>query len=258
MIILEKSHYAYIIGMVIIGIFSSYVLIFRPHGLPVPALESSFYLFGLAMNTLILLYSISGFLLYRWLKTGRNNPSLLIWALSFLLYSLTFVAHLFRAFGVVDANENTSPLHFFAYRWVMIVWAAGILFGLLKIVTDNKKTQLIPSGIVIVGGFSILLLGLFIIPFDNPIESTMYIFLYTIWVPICFTMSYIFAYLGSKGNQRGPKYISLGFLLLMISYMAWAPWHFSDVIYLYFIWYFIFNLSLTPILIGFIVMSVEI
>ena len=53
------------------------------------------------------------------------------------------------------------------------------------------------------------------------------------------------------------KVISIGFLGLMITYMAWAPWHFADVIYIYFIWYSLFVLSLTPILFGFIIMSVE-
>ncbi|MFX1311166.1 MAG: hypothetical protein ACFFHD_00950 [Promethearchaeota archaeon] len=102
-----------------------------------------------------------------------------------------------------------------------------------------------------------LILGLFIIPSENPIEVTMYLFLHTIWIPICFTMAYIFAFYGYKGNETGPKLVGLGFFLLMISYHGWAPWHFEDVIYLYFIWYFLFLLSLTPILIGFVVMSVE-
>lgn len=250
-------HYLYIIGLIIVGIFSTYVLIFLPHGLPVPVLQTTFYLFGLALNTLVLIYSISAFLLYRWFKTGRDNPSLLIWSISFIIYSITFVAHIFRAFGFADANENLSPAHFFAYRWGMIVWAAGMIYGLLMVISDNKKLQLIPSAATLIIGLMWLVIGLFILPYDNPIESTMYLFLYTIWIPICLTMSYIFAYYGVKGKKIGPKYISLGFLGLMISYMGWAPWHFTDVIYLYFIWYFIFLLSLTPILIGFIVMAAE-
>lgn len=256
-IVMEKTHIIYLIGLIIIGLISAYVLIVLPHGAPVPMLEKTFFLFGLAVNTVILLWSIGGYLLHRWFITGRDNPSLIIWGLSFFIYSITFVAHIFRALGFSAANENTSPLHFFAYRWGMIVWAAGMLYGLLKILTENKRHQLIPSLLTLILGFTWLLLGLFVIPTPNPIEFTMYLFLYTIWIPICFTMAYIFAYYGYKAEATGPKLLSLGFFGIMITYMAWAPWHFADVVYLYFIWYFIFSLSLTPVLLGFIVMAVE-
>ena len=139
----------------------------------------------------------------------------------------------------------------------MVVWAAGMIYGLLKILTDNKKYQLYPSLAVLGVGFLWLILGLFVIPTESPIEFTMYYFLHIIWIPVCFTMSYIFFFYGYKTKQSGPKILGLGFFLLMLSYYGWAPWHFSDVVYLYFIWYFIFLLSLTPILMGFLVMSKE-
>ena len=254
---MEKIHSLYFLGLIIIGIISTYILIILPRGISIPALETTFFLFGLALNTIILLWCIAGFLLYRWFKTGRINPSLIIWSISFFLYSITFVAHLFRALGYSIANENLSVFHFFMYRWGMIVWAAGILYGLLKILTENKTYQLIPSVVTLILGFAWLILGLFILPSKNPIEFTMYLFLNTIWIPVCFTMFYIFAYYGYKTQQNGPKLVALGFFGVMISYYGWAPWHFSDLVYIYFIWYFIFLLSLTPILIGFIVMAVE-
>jgi hypothetical protein len=254
---MEKIHSLYFLGLIIIGIISTYVLIILPRGISFPALETTFFLFGLALDTIILLWWIAGFLLYRWFKTGKKNPSLIIWSISFFIYSITFVAHLFRALGYSIANENLSVFHFFMYRWGMIVWAAGILYGLSKILTENKTYQLIPSVITLILGFTWLILGLFIIPSKNPIEFTMYLFLNTIWIPVCFTMFYIFAYYGYKTKQNGPKLVALGFFVLMISYYGWAPWHFSDLVYIYFIWYFIFLLSLTPILIGFIVMAVE-
>jgi len=254
---MEKTHYIFIIGLIIIALISIYVLVLLPHGAPILALEKTFFLFALALNAIILIWTIAGYLLFRWNKTKRKNPSLIIWSISFFIYSITFVAHIFRAFGIEAANENTSVFHFFAYRWGMIVWAAGILYGLLRILTENKKIQRIPSIITIVLGFSWLILGLFILPTENPIEFTMYLFLFTIWIPVCFTMAYIFFYYGYKVKQVGPKVISIGFLGLMITYMAWAPWHFADVIYIYFIWYSLFVLSLTPILFGFIIMSVE-
>ncbi|TFG27702.1 MAG: hypothetical protein EU532_06840 [Promethearchaeota archaeon] len=254
---MEKIHSLYFLGLIIIGSISTYVLIILPRGISIPAVETTFFLFGLALNKIILLWWIAGFLLYRWVKTGKKNPSLIIWSISFFIYSITFVAHVFRALGFSIANENLSVFHFFMYRWGMIVWAAGILYGLLKILTENKTYQLIPSILTLIFGFLWLILGLFIIPSANPIETTMYLFLHTIWIPVCFTMFYIFAYYGYKTKQNGPKLVALGFFGIMISYHGWAPWHFTDLVYIYFIWYFIFLLSLTPVLIGFIVMALE-
>ncbi|TFF94152.1 MAG: hypothetical protein EU544_04850 [Promethearchaeota archaeon] len=232
-------------------------MVLQPHGFPIPNLSATFFLFGLGLNTSILLWSIAGYLLFRWIKTDRKNDSLIAWSLSFFIYSLTFVAHIFRALGYAAWNENSSVFHFFAFRWVMIIWAAGIFYGVLKILTDDKRLYLVPSVAIIIIGFLWFFLGLFIIPSENPIEFTMYLFLFTIWIPICFTMAYIFFYYGYNTRQSGPKVISLGFLILMISYMQWAPWHFSDVIYIYFIWYFVFSLSLVPILLGFVIMTLE-
>ncbi|MFW9900745.1 MAG: hypothetical protein ACFFDY_05590 [Candidatus Thorarchaeota archaeon] len=254
---LEKTHFIYIAGLIIISIISAYVLTVIPHGAPIIVLESSFFLFGLGLNSTILLWTIGGYLLLRWIRTKRKNTSLFIWSISFFIYSITFVAHIFRAFGFSNANENLSAFHFFAWRWGMPCFSAGILYGILLILTENKKLQQVPSISVLILGFLWLIIGLFIIPSENPIELTMYLFLHTIWIPICFTMSYIFAYYGYKAKEIGPKLVGLGFFVLMVSYHGWAPWHFQDVVYLYFIWYFLFLLSLTPILLGFVLMSVE-
>ncbi len=254
---LEKAHLFYIAGLVIISIISVYVLTVLPHGAPVSVLESSFFLFGLGLNSTILLWTIAGYLLLRWIRTNRKNYSLLIWSISFFIYSITFVAHIFRALGFPDANENLSVLHFFAWRWGMPCFSAGILYGILIILTDNEKLQQIPSVSVLILGFIWLIIGLFIIPSENPIEITMYLFLHTIWIPVCFTMAYVFAYYGYKAKEIGPKLVGFGFFILMVSYHGWAPWHFQDVVYLYFIWYFLFLISLTPILLGFVLMSVE-
>ena len=256
-IILEKTHFLYIFGILIITFISTYVLFQLPHGQPILVLESSFFLFGLGLNSTILLWCIAGYLLLRWIRTKRKNTSLFIWSISFFIYSITFVAHIFRALGFPFANENSSPLLFFLWRWGMPFFSAGILYGILMILTENKKLQIIPSVLVLFIGFLTLILGLFIIPSENPIEVTMYLFLQTIWIPICFTMAYIFAYYGYKAKQIGPKLVGLGFFILMVSYHGWTPWHFQDVMYIYFIWYFLFLLSLTPILLGFVLMSVE-
>lgn len=70
---MEKTHYLYITGLIIISIISAYVLIVLPHGIAIPVLESTFFLFGLALNSIILLWTIAGYLLLRWIRTKRKN-----------------------------------------------------------------------------------------------------------------------------------------------------------------------------------------
>ena len=144
---MEKTHFIYLAGLIIITIISTYVLIVLPHGAPIIVLESTFFLFGLGLNSTVLLWTIGGYLLLRWIRTKRKNTSLFIWSISFLIYSITFVAHIFRALGFPNANENLSSLHFFAWRWGMPCFSAGILYGILIILTENKKLQqrIVPS-----------------------------------------------------------------------------------------------------------------
>ncbi len=251
----------YFIGMGIIITLCVLVLLFRPHFLAPdilnPTISGNWYnlvTFGLGMDSTIIIFTIATFLIYRWYIGGRSNTSLLVWSISFFVYSITFIAHIFRGLGFFWANENVSPEIFFIYRLGMILWAGGSLYGILRILVDDKKLQIIPSIIIIVIGFLWFSYGLFIV---RDIEFMMYGFLFIVWIPICFSISYIFLVYGRKSGNTGPKILFLGYLGLTITYMGWAPWHFSDVIYFYFVWYFLFLLSLVPILIGFIVLSKE-
>jgi hypothetical protein len=258
---LLKEHLIYFIGIIIIAILCVIVLIIKPHGSAPGILDPTIALqqynlvtFGLGLDTTIILWIIGLFLLYRWNKGGRSNTSLLIWGLGFLIYSVTFVAHIFRGWGFAWANENSSPENFFLWRFGMILWAGGSLYGILRILTDDKKIQIIPPVVVISAGFTWFIYGLEIV---RDIEWMMYGFLFGIWIPICFSISYIFLVYGRKSGTSGPKILFLGYLGLTITYMAWAPWHFGDVVYFYFVWYFLFLLSLIPILIGFILLARE-
>ncbi len=210
--------------------------------------------FGLGLDTTILIWIIGTYLLYRWYKGGRTNISQLIWGIVFFIYSITFIGHIFRGLGITWANENISPGNFFLLRFGMIFWAAGSLYGILRLLIEDKKLRIMPSIVVILLGFIWFSFGLFVV---QDIEYMMYGFLFAIWIPICFSISYIFFNYGQKSGYAGPKIIFLGYLGLTITYMGWAPWHFSDVIYFYFVWYFLFLLSLVPILIGFIMLAKE-
>lgn len=258
------NYMVYFIGMIIIGALAVFVLIFKPIGIAPAILDPrlgptagnyfNLLFFGLGLDTTVIIWTIGIYLLYRWLKGGRSNTSLLIWSLSFFLYSITFVAHIFKGLGFWWANENFSPEFFFLWRWGMILWAGGSLYGILRILVKKKALQIIPSAVVIAVGFAWFFYGLFVI---RDIEWMMYGFLFMIWIPICFSISYVFLIYGRRSGYSGPKILFLGYLGLTITYMAWAPWHFGSVIHFYFTWYFLFLLSLVPILVGFVLLSRE-
>ncbi|NVM01903.1 MAG: hypothetical protein HWN67_06185 [Candidatus Helarchaeota archaeon] len=288
---LIRKNMLYFFGIIIIAILCIYVLIFKPHatyataprvldptygflpnrlvggaGLddigkliwalydPYKAAAYNLIFFGLGLDTTILLWIIGTYLLYRWYKGGRTNISQLVWGIVFFIYSITFIGHIFKGLGNSWANENAAPENFFLLRFGMIFWAAGSLYGILRLLIEDKKLRIIPSIFVMLLGFIWFSFGLFIV---RDIEYMMYGFLFAIWIPICFSISYIFFNYGQKSGYSGPKIIFLGYLGLTITYMGWAPWHFSDVIYFYFFWYFLFLLSLVPILIGFMMLTKE-
>ncbi|TFF90603.1 MAG: hypothetical protein EU548_02180 [Promethearchaeota archaeon] len=249
-----KNNILYILGMVILAIFSAFILINFPKGAPFEPLEDTFYLFGLGLNSTILILSIGFYLLYRWLKGKRQNTPQLVWGICWVFYSWTFIIHIFRALGFYWANQTSIPAYFFLYRWVMVLFISGMYYGIATILTENKKLRIIPTILIFGIGISWFLIGLFV--FGSP-EFMMYGYLYCIWSPILFSIAYTFYLYGRNAKMRSPYLIALGFLGVGITYLAWAPWHFSDVIYLYFIWYFLFQLSLVPILLGFVLLTVE-
>ena len=165
---LLKEHFIYFIGIGIITALCIFVLITEPHGAPLNIFdptfgtgllfnEGNFYnmvTFGLGLNSTVLIWTIGLFLLYRWNKGGRSNSSLFVWGLGFLIYSITFIAHMLRAWGpdFLWANENSAPEIFFIWRFGMIIWAGASLYGILRILVENRKKQIIPSIIVIIAG----------------------------------------------------------------------------------------------------------
>jgi hypothetical protein len=249
-----RQNLIYTLTMVGLLLLCVYVLIYRPHLSGIEALKSTFFLFGLSLDTAILLWAIGGFLMYRWFSTGMKSLSTISWSLSWLAYSIVFIGLCFQALGFAWANSN-DPVIFFWWRNVMIVWTAGMWFGISTILFQEiKMIRYGLTGLILLASYLWFSYGLLIL---GDIEYTMYGFLYAVWIPICFTIAYAFYLHGSKTGLTSPKFLTIGFIFLAITYMAWAPWHFPDVSYIYFIWFFLFEVSLVPILIGFILIPVE-
>ncbi|MFX1562049.1 MAG: hypothetical protein ACFFDP_01945 [Promethearchaeota archaeon] len=246
---LAKRHLIYIIIMLCVAVIGTFGIIFKPLP-PDPLGLSSTYvmLLGLSMVAVLLLWGISAYLFYRWFATERKSFATLIWALSFFIYGILFVAMCFQALGMPWANMN-DPVLFFAFREVMIWFLALQWLGIAMQLTENMYIRWIPALLILIFGYIWFAFGLLIVA---DIEYTMYGFTYGILIPVAFTLAYSFFLYARSAKINAPYFLAVGFTGLAICYGAWAPWH---PVLFYFIWFFLFEASLIPIAIGFPLLS---
>ena len=260
---LMKKHWIFTAFMIVLMFLNVLVILFRPQLPGILALENpalgTYYpyypatLLGLSIQAVFFIYTIGFFLLYRWVKTGKSVISTLLWALAFLIYGITFIGLIFQSFGFAWANSK-DPTLFFLYRQSMIWWITLMFAGIASIFTKSIKKQVIPALFFLGIGYMWFFIGLF--GFGN-IEYTMYVFLYSFWVPVCAAIAYFFYMYGRNGKVASPKIIAFGFAMLGITYLAWSAWHIAAVMYVYFLWFFTFDISLTIILLGYVVLPYE-
>jgi signal transduction histidine kinase len=234
---------------------------FKIKGFPVPVLEKTYFQFTLSLLSLIFVIIIAGLLLARWVYWGKMHGTYqLIWGLSFIAFSSVPAGLLLEALGFEFADLQ-NPLIFFIYRQGMIVWAMGMWYGLVEVVlvyhTHRKYFQFIPTIIIGIESELIFMFGLFII---QNIELTMYAFLFLIFIPVSFSISYLWFLYYKKNTLQGQNknavlLLWFGFFWMGICYAAWGPWHFSELRYIYFVWYGLFLLSLIAIFIGFLLLQ---
>ena len=89
-----RRNLSFVIIITIVYILSALTVLITPRGFEIPELSESYVLFGPSLSALILLLVIGGYLIYRYLsKPSPKRESLfqLIWGVSFLLYSITFL-----------------------------------------------------------------------------------------------------------------------------------------------------------------------
>ncbi len=238
----------------VIVVLDTLVIIFRPELPGIPALSGTSQKFGLSLQAIIFIYVIAIFLIYRWKVTGKSNVSTLTWGIAFFLYGIVFIGMMLESLGVGWANSQ-DPAIFFVWRQFMILWVTLMYYGISTILTDNKKVRLVPALVVLGFGYAWFAIGLFGMA---SVEFTMYVFLYSLWTPLCATVAYSFLLYGRQVQLVSPKILTGGFALLGITYLAWAPWHFSSVIYVYYIWFALFDVSLSIIMLGYLLLPYEI
>lgn len=251
-----KEHIVFSITMVIVFVIGIIGVVVQPVGPAIPALQNTFFLTGFSLQAVILLLSIASYLIWRYFKGKKQNLNLLIWSISYYLLSIVFIGLILRSFGISWAND-TQPELFFVWRNFMILFMAGLFYGTIRLITTRKVWQIYPTVIFIVLFYIWFILSLFILPVANPIEFCMYGFLYFGLIPVCLLLSYLWFIFGRRYNLSAGYLLSLGFALFAITYAGWAPWHFPEVIYIYFIWFALFILSLVPMLLGFVVLAIE-
>jgi hypothetical protein len=233
------------------------IVVIKPRGFSVPELTTSYDLFGASFAGFVLVFTIGGYLLYRYFSQAKpleQAPFQLIWGSSFLIYSITLIGLVFQAWGFEFA-DMTDPMIFLIWRTPMIIWVAGMWIGVSKLLTDNKKLIYYPAILLIILGELWFIFGLLVLV---DIEFTMYGFLYWEFVPMALVLAILWYQYGKKAELSSPTVIALGFLLFGVAYLAWAPWHFEELKYIWFFWFNVYIVSLAFLLTGFYSLPKEI
>jgi signal transduction histidine kinase len=143
----------------------------------------------------------------------------------------------------------------------MIFWAAGMWIGFAEIlfsIHQNKKLfKIIPALTIVITSELWFIYGLLL---QSNIELTMYGFLFSVFIPVSFTIAYMWYLFGFKRykltgySKRAVIYLVVGFVWFGITYAAWSPWHFAEVFYVSKIWFGLSLVALTLMLIGFMML----
>ncbi|MFX0173788.1 MAG: hypothetical protein ACFE9L_18045 [Candidatus Hodarchaeota archaeon] len=247
----------YIVIMVAIYMVTTLIVIIKPRGFSIPEITTSYDLFGASLAGFILVLSIGGYLLYRYFTKARpleQAPFQLIWGFSFLIYSITLLGLLLQAWGF-DFADMSDPIIFLVWRTPMILWVAGMWIGVTWLLTDDTRLIYLSALLIIIFGGIWFFIGLVLL---RDIEFTMFGFLYWEFVPMAFILAILWYNYGKGANLSSPKVITAGFTLFGIAYLAWAPWHFEDLIYIWFVWFNVYLVSLAFLLTGFYALPKEI
>lgn len=252
-----RNHILFLSLLLFLYILSLLSFIYQPKGPMIPELKQSYVLFGSSLTAFLLLVSIGINLIYRFYHKAaydRETIYQLIWGVSFLIYSLVFVGLGLHSVGVKFANVD-QPEFFFMWRFPMIIWCVGMWLGFMMLFTENKLFIYLPSLIIFLWGLFGFYYGLIVL---GNIERTMYAFLYSEFIPVTLIFAYLWLQYSKDTHLSSTKVLSAGFIIMSISYAAWAPWHSLGLIYIYFIWFDIFIFSLALILAGFFALPKEI
>ncbi|MHA1449888.1 MAG: hypothetical protein ACTSP4_10760 [Candidatus Hodarchaeales archaeon] len=262
-----RNNLLFLILLGVVYIISGLTVIIAPRGFPIPELDPvvtnpyNYSLFGLSIAALILLLSIGGYLIYRYFKKPPpRSESIyqLVWGFSFIIYSITFLGIALGAWlGTGSIGDMNIASNFFFWRAPMIIWVAGMWIGTIRLFSEDKRLVYIPALLILLAGFGWFIIGLLVIE-SITIEQTMYGFLFGEFIPMSLVLAYMWYVYRKDTKMSSAGILAVGFTLLSVSYASWAPWHFSELVYIYFLWFNLFIVSLAFILAGFFALPKEI
>lgn len=246
-----KEHKLLIGSVVVVEVLAVFLLLFTPRGPAFPPLKQQYPLFALANISAILLVGLGAFLLLRWYKYARKDLSLLLWGIGFLQYSLLFIGMCLDAVGVSGMDMH-DPRIFFSFRQTMIIFVSLLYLGGIIKLTENKYLTHGLTFLILVGSYGVFSYGLFI---RGEIEWTMYFFLFVFLIPVSLLIANLFYQLGESRGVFSGKLLAVAWIYYAVTYGMWAPWHFPEVRYIYYIWFSQFLCSLVLMLVGFIILT---
>ena len=191
---LVRSHLGFTILIIFFYILSAITVLTLPRGFEIPQLTDTYVLFGSSFSAIILLLTIGGYLIYRFfIKPPPRKESMyqLIWGISFLLFSITFIGMCLQSLGFDFANMD-EPFLFFIWRNPMILWVTGMLIGTMMLFTEDKKSIYIPGLTIFLAGEVWFFFRLVLLVDVNSVEQTMYGFLFGEFIPVSILIAYLF------------------------------------------------------------------
>ncbi|UCE12545.1 MAG: hypothetical protein JSV04_10150 [Candidatus Heimdallarchaeota archaeon] len=209
----------------------------------IPELSVSSIQFFLSLSALAIL-SIIGLVLF------FNNYQTL-WGFSFLFYAFSFLGLSLRIFGLPVTDIN-NPLVFHIWFLPLVLLISGVWIGTSKLHMDELKVNYVPAFLILLVGEGWFLVGLFIL---KSVTVTIFGLIYGLFIPVVLFFTYTWFRLAKNSTFVSTWLITLGFLLMAVTYFFWNPWMSSDLDPLYNIFFSIFNVSLLVILGGFFTLS---
>jgi len=239
-------HSAFVIGELISIIIALMVLLWRPSVPPIGTLRGTYCLFALASISLVSLVLIGVHIISYWYSHARQNFSLLLWGLGFLIYSSLFLGICLCAAGLSWANME-DPETFFMFRQTMILFLVLNCAGVVIRITKNTWLRVGVSLSIGLSGYGIMIYGLLI---RRSIELAMYLFSYILLIPVSVFMSYTFYLFSKYSGFSSAKIISISWIYYAVTYAFWAPLYPEPTRHLWFIAFSQFVLSIQLMLLG--------
>jgi hypothetical protein len=212
-------------------------------GIPFPEFNFNVIQFSLSLSAFLLLLSIGLFFL--------SNGYKPIWGVSFLAYATIFISLCLNVSGFI-LLDITNPVLFHLWLFPIFIFISGMWIATSNLVSENQKIIYFPPLFMLIIGESWLLFGLLVL---KEIELIIFGVLLGLVIPLLMIFAYIWYRFGKDSIYSSPWYLSLGFLLMGLTFAVWNPWLNEVIEPIYYAIFALFNAALLLILGGFVTLT---